>query len=150
MIDDEVQPRPVAGRLDHVARPAVLLVEDSQRQTFVHADVPNAELEGLFPEGIRHLLIVEPPGLFADLRAGVQPVEDADRAVAIADFVAFTALMYLLSWLPWPGKHPVARLFRPWCRAFRLVDTAGLPPPYPAGARGWDIGSVQLSGTVPA
>jgi lyso-ornithine lipid O-acyltransferase len=40
------------------------------------------------------------------------------RAVAIADFVAFTALLYLLSWLPWPGKHPVARLFRPWCRSF--------------------------------
>lgn len=34
------------------------------------------------------------------------------------DFIAFTALMYLLSWLPWPGAHPAARLFRPWCRAF--------------------------------
>ena len=39
------------------------------------------------------------------------------------DFIAFTALMYLLSWLPWPGRHPVARLFRAWCRAFvRALD----------------------------
>jgi 1-acyl-sn-glycerol-3-phosphate acyltransferase len=40
------------------------------------------------------------------------------RAVAIADFVAFTALIYLLSWLPWRGKHPVALLFNAWCRCF--------------------------------
>lgn len=39
------------------------------------------------------------------------------------DFIAFTALLYLLSWLPWRGRHPVARLFRPWCRAFvRALD----------------------------
>jgi lyso-ornithine lipid O-acyltransferase len=40
------------------------------------------------------------------------------RVLAWIDFVAFTVLMYLLSWLPWSGRHPVARLFAPWCRAF--------------------------------
>lgn len=45
------------------------------------------------------------------------------KAVAIADFAAFTAVIYLLSWLPWKGKHPVARLFHAWCRAFvRALD----------------------------
>ncbi len=40
-----------------------------------------------------------------------------------ADFIVFTALMYLLSWLPWPGTHPVARMFNAWCRAFvRALD----------------------------
>ena len=40
------------------------------------------------------------------------------RLVAIADFVAFTAFLYLLAWLPWPGRHPVARLFGAWSRSF--------------------------------
>jgi 1-acyl-sn-glycerol-3-phosphate acyltransferase len=40
------------------------------------------------------------------------------RLVAIADFIAFTALVWLLAWLPWPGRHPVARLFGAWCRSF--------------------------------
>lgn len=45
------------------------------------------------------------------------------KVVAWLDFILFTALLYLLSWLPWPGKHPVARLFHPWCRAFvRALD----------------------------
>jgi 1-acyl-sn-glycerol-3-phosphate acyltransferase len=45
------------------------------------------------------------------------------KAIGWADFVAFTALMYLLAWLPWPGRHPVARLFHAWCRAFvRALD----------------------------
>ncbi len=48
------------------------------------------------------------------------------KALAWADFVAFTALMYLLSWLPWrgrPGSHPVALMFHAWCRAFvRAID----------------------------
>ncbi|HUF81292.1 MAG TPA: lysophospholipid acyltransferase family protein [Burkholderiales bacterium] len=40
-----------------------------------------------------------------------------------ADFIAFTTLMYLLSWLPWPGTHPVAAMFHAWCRAFvRALD----------------------------
>lgn len=34
------------------------------------------------------------------------------------DFIVFTVLLYLLTWLPWPGRHPVARLFHAWCRAF--------------------------------
>jgi 1-acyl-sn-glycerol-3-phosphate acyltransferase len=39
------------------------------------------------------------------------------------DFIAFTVLMYLLSWLPWNGTHPVARMFNAWCRAFvRALD----------------------------
>jgi lyso-ornithine lipid O-acyltransferase len=42
----------------------------------------------------------------------------AVRIVAIADFIAFTGLIYLLSWLPWRGKHPVAILFNAWCRCF--------------------------------
>jgi 1-acyl-sn-glycerol-3-phosphate acyltransferase len=40
------------------------------------------------------------------------------RLVAIADFVAFTALLWLLAWLPWPGRHPVARMFGAWSRSF--------------------------------
>jgi 1-acyl-sn-glycerol-3-phosphate acyltransferase len=40
------------------------------------------------------------------------------RLVAIADFIAFTAVLWLLAWLPWPGRHPVARLFGAWCRSF--------------------------------
>jgi 1-acyl-sn-glycerol-3-phosphate acyltransferase len=40
------------------------------------------------------------------------------RLVAIADFIAFTAFIYLLAWLPWPGRHPVARLFGAWSRSF--------------------------------
>src|SRR6188508_218851 len=40
-----------------------------------------------------------------------------------ADFLAVTLLVYLLAWLPWSGKHPVARLFPVWCRAFvRALD----------------------------
>jgi len=39
------------------------------------------------------------------------------------DFILFTALLYLLTWLPWRGKHPVARLFHAWCRSFvRALD----------------------------
>ena len=39
------------------------------------------------------------------------------------DFIAFTAFMYLLSWLPWHGQHPVAWLFNAWCRSFvRALD----------------------------
>ena len=49
------------------------------------------------------------------------------KLLAWADFVAFTALMYLLSWLPWPGRHPashpVAWMFQSWCRCFvRALD----------------------------
>ena len=45
------------------------------------------------------------------------------KVIAWIDFIAFTALLYLLSWLPWPGKHPVARMFHAWCRAFvRALD----------------------------
>jgi len=41
------------------------------------------------------------------------------RLVAIADFIAFTALVWLLAWLPWPGRrHPVACLFGAWSRSF--------------------------------
>ncbi len=45
------------------------------------------------------------------------------KLVAWVDFIAFTGLMCLLSWLPWPGKHPVARMFNAWCRSFvRALD----------------------------
>ena len=40
------------------------------------------------------------------------------QVLAWVDFIAFTALIYTLSWLPWRGKHPVARLFNAWSRAF--------------------------------
>ena len=39
------------------------------------------------------------------------------------DFVLLSIVVYLLAWLPWPGRHPVARLFPSWCRAFaRALD----------------------------
>jgi 1-acyl-sn-glycerol-3-phosphate acyltransferase len=45
------------------------------------------------------------------------------KAAGWIDFILFTALVYLLSWLPWRGKHPVARLFNAWCRSFvRALD----------------------------
>ena len=45
------------------------------------------------------------------------------KVIGWVDFIAFTMLMYLLSWLPWPGIHPVARLFQAWSRAFvRALD----------------------------
>jgi lyso-ornithine lipid O-acyltransferase len=45
------------------------------------------------------------------------------KIVAWIDFIAFTALMYLLAWLPWRGRHPVARMFGAWCRCFvRALD----------------------------
>src|SRR5882672_10108163 len=47
----------------------------------------------------------------------------ARKILGWIDFVLFTALMYLLTWLPWPGRHPVARLFNAWCRCFvRALD----------------------------
>jgi 1-acyl-sn-glycerol-3-phosphate acyltransferase len=45
------------------------------------------------------------------------------KIVGWVDFVLFTLLLYLLSWLPWRGKHPVAHMFHAWCRAFvRALD----------------------------
>ena len=45
------------------------------------------------------------------------------KLVAWVDFIAFTLVIYLMSWLPWPGTHPVARVFHAWCRAFvRALD----------------------------
>jgi 1-acyl-sn-glycerol-3-phosphate acyltransferase len=45
------------------------------------------------------------------------------KIVGWIDFLGFTALVYLLTWLPWRGTHPVARLFPAWCRAFvRALD----------------------------
>jgi len=45
------------------------------------------------------------------------------KIIGWVDFILFTILMYLLSWLPWPGKHPVARMFNAWSRAFvRAID----------------------------
>ncbi|MCB1559962.1 MAG: 1-acyl-sn-glycerol-3-phosphate acyltransferase [Xanthomonadales bacterium] len=39
------------------------------------------------------------------------------RLLAIIDLVLISLPLYLLSWLPWRGRHPVARLFQRWCRA---------------------------------
>lgn len=45
------------------------------------------------------------------------------KLIGWIDFILFTTLMYLLSWLPWAGVHPVARMFNAWCRAFvRALD----------------------------
>lgn len=45
------------------------------------------------------------------------------KLIGWGDFFLLTALLYLLSWLPWPGRHPVARMFNAWCRAFvRALD----------------------------
>src|SRR5262245_21482722 len=45
------------------------------------------------------------------------------KAIGWADLTAFTALLYLLSFLPWSGRHPVARMFGAWCRCFvRALD----------------------------
>ena len=45
------------------------------------------------------------------------------KIVGWVDFILFTMLVYLLAWLPWPGKHPVARMFHAWCRSFvRALD----------------------------
>jgi 1-acyl-sn-glycerol-3-phosphate acyltransferase len=45
------------------------------------------------------------------------------KTIGWVDFTLFTTLMYLLSWLPWRGMHPVARMFNAWSRAFvRALD----------------------------
>jgi 1-acyl-sn-glycerol-3-phosphate acyltransferase len=45
------------------------------------------------------------------------------KIIGWIDFLAVSLLVYLLAWLPWPGRHPVARLFHVWCRAFaRALD----------------------------
>jgi len=45
------------------------------------------------------------------------------KLIGWVDFILLTLLVYLLSWLPWSGTHPVARLFPVWCRAFvRALD----------------------------
>lgn len=45
------------------------------------------------------------------------------KIIGWVDFILFTSLMYLLSWLPWRGTHPVARMFNAWSRAFvRALD----------------------------
>jgi lyso-ornithine lipid O-acyltransferase len=45
------------------------------------------------------------------------------KTIGWIDLVVFTALLYALSWLAWRGRHPVAWLFRPWCRCFiRALD----------------------------
>jgi len=45
------------------------------------------------------------------------------KLIGWVDFIAFTTLVYLLAWLPWPGKHPVAWMFHAWSRCFvRALD----------------------------
>lgn len=45
------------------------------------------------------------------------------RLLAIIDLIVISIPLYLLSWLPWRGTHPVASLFHVWCRAMvRALD----------------------------
>lgn len=45
------------------------------------------------------------------------------KIIGWIDLAVITALLYLLSWLPWRGTHPVAWFFRTWCRTFvRAID----------------------------
>ncbi|CAN5241753.1 lysophospholipid acyltransferase family protein [soil metagenome] len=45
------------------------------------------------------------------------------KIVGWVDFIVFSVLVYLLSWIPWSGTHPVARMFNAWCRSFvRALD----------------------------
>ena len=45
------------------------------------------------------------------------------KIIGWVDFILLSIVVYLLAWLPWPGKHPVARLFPTWSRAFaRALD----------------------------
>jgi 1-acyl-sn-glycerol-3-phosphate acyltransferase len=45
------------------------------------------------------------------------------KVIGWIDFILVTILVWGLAWLPWPGRHPVARLFPVWCRAFvRALD----------------------------
>ncbi|MCB1909574.1 MAG: 1-acyl-sn-glycerol-3-phosphate acyltransferase [Rhodocyclaceae bacterium] len=45
------------------------------------------------------------------------------KALGWVDFVVLTAVVYLLTYLPWRGRHPVAGLFHAWCRSFvRALD----------------------------
>lgn len=45
------------------------------------------------------------------------------KVIGWADFLVVCLAIYLLAWLPWPGRHPVARFFHVWCRAFvRALD----------------------------
>jgi len=46
------------------------------------------------------------------------------KIVGWTDFVVFTAFMFLLALVPWPGRrHPAAYIFNAWCRCFvRALD----------------------------
>jgi 1-acyl-sn-glycerol-3-phosphate acyltransferase len=45
------------------------------------------------------------------------------KIVCWVDFILLSLLLYLLAWLPWPGRHPVTWMFRAWCRTFvRALD----------------------------
>ncbi len=45
------------------------------------------------------------------------------KIAGLVDFAAFTLLMFVLALVPWPGRHPVARMFNAWCRSFvRALD----------------------------
>ncbi len=33
------------------------------------------------------------------------------KIIGWVEFLLLCPLVYLLTWLPWPGKHPVAHLF---------------------------------------
>jgi 1-acyl-sn-glycerol-3-phosphate acyltransferase len=48
----------------------------------------------------------------------------ARKLIGWIDFIAFTAFMFVLALLPWPGRrHPASRFFHAWCRAFvRALD----------------------------
>src|SRR5215470_10470484 len=72
VVNDEVQIGKILGRLFDVARMAVLFVKQAQRQAFVNAYVSDSQLSGFLPEGVRILLVVDPPRAFPDLSSGIK------------------------------------------------------------------------------
>src|SRR5215469_13711101 len=72
VVNDEVQIRKIPGRFFYVARMAVLFVEQAQRKSFVNADVSDAQLSGFLPEGVRILLVIDPPCALPNLGAWIE------------------------------------------------------------------------------
>jgi len=71
VIEDEIQPREIFRRFQHVAGTTMFFVKQSEGQSLVHANVSHSQFQRLLPERISNLLIVQPPGILPDLSTGV-------------------------------------------------------------------------------